>query len=348
MMHSYKAAEISTCLNHSRIVYVGDSIVRQQFFAALQLVRPNVDLTGEAHVNRKYVFNEENLTLEFWWDPYLNTTQDILKGTLPMIKPSLLVVGSGAWQMHYLGKDYFEQWKTGIDALFDSVYANSQVADAVLLGPVEVPQYDKLSEDRTATMTMQKIERMNAYLRQKEIEFVGNTKTPIGIPFVWNEISSHTTNITEDGLHFKQAITSLQAQIALNYRCNDQLDKKFPMGTTCCFTYPTPRWYQNIFFLLFLIWVPTGFFISTSTSGKQLSGYNSVRKLIDMSRFFHHQFSKETLPSYKSIECIVCIWIMCLVHVFRRSYTIIWKDPEEFQSYYIHWVSNWYSCSWYG
>lgn len=274
MMHTYKAPEISSCLSHSKIIYVGDSIARQQFFAALQLIRPNVDTSGEAHVNRKYVFSEEGLTMEFWWDPYLNetTTQAILKGESPNIKPSLLVVGSGAWQMHYLGRDYFDQWKTGIDMIFEAVETNSQVADALLLGPVEVPDYNVLSANRTATMTIEKIERMNNYLQEKQNGLNGNTMTPFVIPFVWNQISSTTTNVTEDGLHFNPSVTKLQAQIALNYRCNDQLDKKFPMGTTCCFTYPTPRWYQNVFFFLFLVWVPLGFFIITSTAaGKRVT-----------------------------------------------------------------------------
>lgn len=253
---------MSSCLQHAHVVYVGDSIVRQQFFAALQLVRPNVDTSGEAHVNRKYVFQQEQLTMEFWWDPYLNTTSQILNGTSPAMKPSLLVLGSGAWHMHHLGEDYFEQWKSSIDQVFESIQGH-RLADAVLLGPVEIPQFEKLSEDRRATMTMDKIEKMNDYLRYKQGK-VKNSKTRMGVPFVWNEIGAHLSNVTDDGLHFTKTVTSLQAQIALNYRCNDQLDKKFPMGTTCCFTYPRPKWYQNIFFLLFLIWVPTGFFVTTS------------------------------------------------------------------------------------
>ncbi|KAI7886893.1 10 TM acyl transferase domain found in Cas1p-domain-containing protein [Mucor mucedo] len=268
MMHSYKATDMSTCLSHSRVVYVGDSLVRQQFFAALQLVRPNVDTSGESHVHRKYVFNEEKLTMEFWWDPYLNTTE-ILKGTSPALKPSLLVVGTGAWQMHYLGKNYFEHFQSSMDSLFETVSTHS-IADAMLVSPVEIPQYDKLSPARRASMTIEKIKKMNDYLRHKQGEYV-DPKTRMGIPFIWNEIGAHLSNVTDDGLHFKQTVTSLQAQIALNYRCNDELDKKFPMGTTCCFTYPRPRWYQNILILLFLIWVPTGFFVSTATTSGSLT-----------------------------------------------------------------------------
>lgn len=265
MMHNYKTPEISDCLGHSRIVYVGDSIVRQQFFAALKIIKPSVDTAGEAHVNRKYVFNDEHLTLEFWWDPYLNETTDLLQGSLPSIRPSLMIVGSGAWQMHYLGDDYFEEWKKGINTILNAVQ-QTQVADAVLLSPVEIPQYEKLGANRTQTMTMEKINKMNDYLMDKQDQ-LGTLQTPLVIPFVWNEIGTHATNVTEDGLHYNPIVTSVQTQIALNYRCNDQLSKKFPMADTCCFTYPTPRWYQLAFMAFFLFWIPAGYLIRYTTSG---------------------------------------------------------------------------------
>ena len=265
MMHTYNTKEISSCLGHSRIVYVGDSIVRQQFFAALNLVKSGIPIEGENHTNRKFVFTEENLTMEFWWDPYLNatTTQDILQGNAHTTRPSLLFVGGGAWHMRYLKDDYYETWKTGIDTVLESVKKNAYVADALVLSPVEIPKYDLLTKERAETMTMEKIEKMNDYLQSRERELNGKTKTPFAIPFVWNEFS-RAADVTEDGLHFNPVISTLETQIALNYRCNDQLNKKFPMNTTCCYTYPTPTWYQGIIFLLFLVFTPVGLFLYTS------------------------------------------------------------------------------------
>ncbi|CEP13705.1 hypothetical protein [Parasitella parasitica] len=264
MMHTYKPPEITECLGHSRIVYVGDSIIRQQFFAALNLIKPGVDTAGEAHVNRKYVFNEQHLILEFWWDPYLNETTDLLQGNLPSTRPSLMVVGSGAWQMHYLGDDYFKKWKKGMDTIFNAVQ-QTDVADAVLLSPVEIPQYEKLGANRTQTMTMEKITKMNDYLMDKQDQ-LQTSQTPLVVPFVWNEVGAQATNVTEDGLHYNPLVTTVQTQIALNYRCNDHLSKKFPMNNTCCFNYPAPRWYQLAFMAFFLIWVPAGFLVKNTTS----------------------------------------------------------------------------------
>ncbi|KAI7900731.1 10 TM acyl transferase domain found in Cas1p-domain-containing protein [Cokeromyces recurvatus] len=252
MMHTYKSTEVSDCLGYSNIVYIGDSIVRQQFFAAVQLIRPNIDISGEPHVNRKYVFDKERITIEFFWDPYLNETR-IDK---PTGNPSLLVVGTGAWQMRYLGDDYFESWKASMNRVFNAAQS-SKIADALLVSPVEIPDYVHLSPDRTATITMDKIERMNSYL--KEFQSL-RAKTRIGIPFVWNQVSTSARNMTVDGLHYNDAITFIQTQIALNFRCNDQvLEKTFPMDHTCCFSYPFPKWYQILFIAFFFIYLPLGF-----------------------------------------------------------------------------------------
>ncbi|KAI8359828.1 10 TM acyl transferase domain found in Cas1p-domain-containing protein [Blakeslea trispora] len=260
MLHSYKAPEIQHCLSHARVVYAGDSIARQQFFAAVQLMRPNMDVSGEAHVNRKFVI--DGVTMEFWWDPYLNETQSLFGNHE---RPSLLVLGTGAWQMHYLGDNYFGEWKKSIDGVFGAMASSSALADAVLLSPVEWPDYDRLNQNRSTTMTTEKISKMNQYLKEKESQI--ESVTPFAVPFVWNKVSTDTPlDATEDGLHFNSAVTTAQAQIALNYRCNNQLDKKFPMSSTCCYDYPSPRWYQMFFMGLFLIWTPVGFLIKNSSA----------------------------------------------------------------------------------
>ncbi|KAI7856938.1 10 TM acyl transferase domain found in Cas1p-domain-containing protein [Circinella umbellata] len=267
MMHTYKPDEISSCLQHARILYVGDSIAREQFFSFARLIRDDIETAGPKHVDRKYEFNDQGLIFEFWWDPYLNAsrTSAMLKTTDPTIQPSLLVMGSGAWYMRYLDEDtYREDWQDAMDRIFDAVQRSSRVADAVILAPVEIPDYSLLSPEREETMSINKIDSMNAYLESKLAS--STPLTPMTIPFVWNDVSSTATNVTEDGLHFKQPVTAMQVQLALNYRCNDQLSKHFPMDSTCCYHYPIPKWYQCIFFIFFLIWAPIGLYISTNES----------------------------------------------------------------------------------
>ncbi|ORZ22085.1 10 TM acyl transferase domain found in Cas1p-domain-containing protein [Absidia repens] len=267
MMHTYKADEIATCLNHSRILYVGDSIMREQFYSMNRLTHP-LDIKGPLHVDRKYISEEYGLVYEFWWDPYINSTRtiDLLKGQDKTgDKPSLLVIGSGIWYERRLPDAIFlDEWKSAVDRVFDGVESSSSaIADTVMLSPVEIPQFNRLNADRQRLITLDKTTIMNNYLHQREQSL--QPKLPFAVAFAWNAIAASTVNITLDGLHYLSPVTTPQAQIALNFRCNHQLPKHYPISTTCCIAYPSPRWYQSIFFLLFLIWAPLGFFFIDNT-----------------------------------------------------------------------------------
>ncbi|KAI9302245.1 GDSL/SGNH-like acyl-esterase family found in Pmr5 and Cas1p-domain-containing protein, partial [Cunninghamella echinulata] len=261
MIHEYKPEEISTCLSHSRILYVGDSIMREQFYSMNRLTH-SFDIKGGLHVDRKYKSEKYGMTYEFWWDPYINQTRtmDLLKGKDQTgDKPSLLVIGTGVWYARRLAEDvYLEEWKQAVDRVFEGVETTDQIADTVLLSPVEIPQFNLLNPIRQKLITMDKITIMNNYLHQRELSL--QPKSPFATVFAWNSIAASTVNITKDGLHYLPPVTLPQAQLALNFRCNQQLPKHYPINTTCCMHYPAPYWYQNIFFIFFLIWVPLAFY----------------------------------------------------------------------------------------
>lgn len=286
MPHDYTPHEMSKCLNHSRVLYIGDSIMREQFTAMTSFI-PDMKLKRSGpskHSDRMYSSEKYGMSIELWWDPYLNQSR-----TLEMLnkdrgvfsedededdvdvvdddrrrRASLLIIGSGPWYMKNLGDRYFDDWKVAVDHVMDAVEKASHVADAVMLSPVEVPQYDLLSPERGDTITADKIHRMNTYLRGREQTLM--PKTPFVIPYVWNTVGSSTTNMTEDGLHYLSGVTSIQASLALNYRCNNELPKHFPFDTTCCTRYPTPSWLQIMLLVFFLIRVPIGYVLLNYTS----------------------------------------------------------------------------------
>ncbi|KAL0084043.1 10 TM acyl transferase domain found in Cas1p-domain-containing protein [Phycomyces blakesleeanus] len=260
MSHEYTPKEISTCLNHSRVLYIGDSIMREQYYSMAKLSR-DFKITGSLHIDRHMVFEELGMVYDFWWDPYLNSTRtiELLEGKSKEQKPSLLVMGSGTWHMRRLKKNYFKVWKPTMERVFKAVEKH-RIADTVLLSPVETPKYDLLWPPRFKTITAPKISQMNAYLKKREAEL--KTKVPFKITYVWNEIASTSNNATIDGLHFLQPVTKAQGLLALNFRCNQELPKTFPMDTTCCYTYPSPQWFQTVWFLVPLVWVPFCFLVA--------------------------------------------------------------------------------------
>lgn len=267
MAKKYGSNDINKCIGHSKVIYIGDSIMREQYYSMaefLNLQRPQVD---QIHNDQHAYSKEYDIDFQMWWDPYLNTSKtiELLEGNSET-KPSILILGSGVWYMRNTGTDYLRGWKEAVDRVFEGAIHHS-IADKVLLSPVEIVQRDLLIPERLKTLTMDKITIMNNYLRERESS-LQKPITPMVVPFVWNEIVTSSKNQTKDGLHFKEPVTKAQAQLALNYRCNEQLDKStFPIDNTCCYRYSTPLWYQNVIFLYFLVFVPIGFCV-LHASGK--------------------------------------------------------------------------------
>ncbi|KAI8071671.1 10 TM acyl transferase domain found in Cas1p-domain-containing protein [Gongronella butleri] len=266
MLHGYKSAETGTCLKHSRVLYIGDSVARQQFFEFARLLQPDLNTDGEKHSDRRFTFNEHDLVFEFWWDPFLNSTRSMelfqTAGRSPLgdERPSLLVVSVGMWHMRFLeSSSFYQDWRVAVDQVMSTVERTNQLADAVILAPVELPQEELLAPNRSA-ITVEKASAMNAYLRTRHTQI--KPKNPFAIPFAWNAIVAATPTATDDGLHYNDKVTAAQVQLALNYRCNDMRPKQFPFDSTCCMYYPKPLWYQNIMFLFFLLLVPLAFYLS--------------------------------------------------------------------------------------
>jgi hypothetical protein len=272
MAQTYGKKEMNDCLGHSRIIYIGDSIMREQFYAMTEFLRPIPNKPEALHRDQSYYSEEQDITFEMWWDPYLNTSRtiELLEAKGPeKDRPSLLIMGSGVWYMRRTGADYLRGWKQAVDRIFDGAL-DRRVADRIMLSPVEIVEYDLLIPERKKTLTFDKISIMNHYLKERAT-LLHNSVTPLVVPFVWNEIAASSRNQTIDGLHFKTPVTNAQAQLALNYRCNDDLKMKatsFPIDRTCCYTYPSPDWYQSAIFIFFLCFVPIGvsvmYFLSSS------------------------------------------------------------------------------------
>ena len=252
MAKTYRANDIAQCLEKTHVIYIGDSIMREQYYAMSGLLNIPKPERDAIHIDQKIHYTKKDITVEIWWDPYLNTTRtiDLLAGK-STIKPSLLVIGSGIWYMRRTGSNYLQLWKEAVDRVFDGAIHHS-VADRIMLSPVEIVERDKLIPIRNQTLTEPKIHIMNNYLREKESS-LHTLVTPLVVPFVWNEIVTSSTNQTVDGLHFKTPVTTAQTQLNLNYRCNQQIVKpSFPKRNHLLFCLPFTKMVSvYLVFLLF-------------------------------------------------------------------------------------------------
>ncbi|POW06795.1 hypothetical protein PSHT_10216, partial [Puccinia striiformis] len=268
MLHTYKPKTVGQCLAGRSVVFIGDSITRVLFYGALRTMDPSITPDGQAkHSDRTLKIG--GIEWRYVWDPFLNSTtwSEILSAhymsSLPSPtstskedlatknRPALLVVGSGLWFLGYdLGYRQLEQ-KSIIS--LTTRKSHSRIADEIY------PAFDKLNQARKQKMHPNEVKEMNAYTLQT---VDSNPSSPITIPTVMNLISQQAPSETEDGLHYSNKLSDIQARILFNLHCNDQVIKKFPLDKTCCFRYPTPNWIQIILLLFLLIWAPLGIYIN--------------------------------------------------------------------------------------
>ncbi|ORX39947.1 10 TM acyl transferase domain found in Cas1p-domain-containing protein [Kockovaella imperatae] len=111
--------------NKRRIVFIGDSTIRTLFGGFLrkiygpnrQIIEPNYK-----HSNQLYTLEDgdNTLTMEFWWDQFLNTSAitDLVSGQSDQPPVSLLVISSGLHQMRLLGDQWMTRWAEEVDNVF--------------------------------------------------------------------------------------------------------------------------------------------------------------------------------------------------------------------------------------
>ena len=291
MLHSYQTKDASTCLGSRQVVFIGDSVTRKLFFQFGQVIDNTLPTapTEDQQKHSDYSLGSgiAGTRLEFYWDPYLNTTntQNLLhppksaggtgnatEGTL-FDKPSLLVIGSGLWYLRYPESGGLSAWEAKIESTVDALTRDPKPADEVVLLPVEEVVPTKLSRERASSMQLPDIDAMNSDLFHRihppqsdssRLFPTQLTSLPISFPLVFNKMLDSTE--TNDGLHFSDKLVKMQANILLNLRCNDELPKVFPLDKTCCQAYPRSSYLQIMILALAVLWGPYTMFSGYQSS----------------------------------------------------------------------------------
>ncbi|KAL8347090.1 hypothetical protein RB601_003335 [Gaeumannomyces tritici] len=296
-MHEYSRDDFSDCLAGRRLVFVGDSTMRQLFLAAAKRLDP---VRADEERMRAFVSDNPRHDIDvaihgvrfiFIYDPWLNSTG--LAQELGDFRPgpggdssgsaALLMVGApGLWAARNGGDDYLDLFQRGIDTvrpyLADPIEPASASPDVsyrdlknhVLIAPVQVPRYRKLSPARAEVLTPSKIREMNGYL--------ASLPRPASsrVVFAYNQMTRPGTRraFEDTGLHVREALTERKIDIALNLRCNQGLVRRQPHVNreTCCVSYPTlARGQRLALFILAISALPVAFSLLLALRGASLS-----------------------------------------------------------------------------
>ncbi|KAI0313503.1 Cas1p-domain-containing protein [Amylostereum chailletii] len=277
MTHTYKPNDAQSCLKSRSIVFIGDSVTRKLFFqfanildSSLPVALPNDDAKHTDHA----LHAPSSIDISFFWDPFLNSThmQDILSPSVHSAsrkRPGLLVIGSGLWYLRYAeSSGGLPAWQAKMEFVLETLaHSKPQVAESIVVLPIEDIIEAKLSTERAATMLASDRDAMNSELYHRvhppspglEV-FPQKHDAPIVIPMVFNDMLDPSQ--TEDGLHFVDSLVRTQANILLNHKCNNELPKTFPLDKTCCRSYPQPSVLHLIVLALIVLWGPYSFILS--------------------------------------------------------------------------------------
>lgn len=288
-MYEYKQADISQCLHGHRLVFIGDSTVRQVFWAVAKKMGRHsfeeepLDAFELDHKAEDVEFESSGVRAKFIWDPWLNSTgleQELEKYEAQPSTDSredesaalILVGASGLWYARHGQANYFQDFRTSIDRVIphmDHALTENDTrhterhrpfdkpANLLLLSPVQDPMYQALSPAAKATLTFPKIHMMNEYLKQASSHSSADV--------IWSYSLMTGTGdeeYTADGIHVVQSIAELKADILLNLRCNgDAATRGYPYNRTCCNNYKRPNVIQLATLVMGLFVLPALLFL---------------------------------------------------------------------------------------
>ena len=268
-MHNYGSQDTKTCLEHHKLIFVGDSSVRSLYWATRRKLNPRLaheeSTTAGRHADLSYS-DSDGVDVAFYWDPYLNTSRlyhEVQRSTngqaVSPTGPSwTIIIGGGLWHARHLADsavprlqgslDRIARWSNVTDIALAQRPDN---ASPLLLLPIQPLQYEALDKARAETMTPSRIESLNDILKH----FAGDSNIPVAWAFA-RMTEGHPTAFDPSGLHVTEAVVDKMVDLILNRACNNAVmgKRKYPRDTTCCFTYPEANTVRTLFSTSTLLW----------------------------------------------------------------------------------------------
>lgn len=269
LLHKYNARGIESCLQCKRLLLVGDSAIRQIYWAIAGKLdhqkASKSSLSAEKHGNLR--FDHGCVRIEFLWDPFLNSTS--LKTELERYQlrtestnsthVAAMLVGTGLWQAKNSGPRFLSDFEHSVDSVASFLPHNAidsnmvplppkarkRLQDLVVFAPVSMPIQSRLDATRATTMTPERINALNEYLQHAA------TRDAFDVLWSFSLMTfERPSAYKEDGYHVTENVANRQADIFLNMRCNGEpaLDH-YPFDKTCCKLQPVANRVQYLLIL---------------------------------------------------------------------------------------------------
>lgn len=316
LMHEYNQRDIHECLYNRKLVFIGDSTTRQIFWAVAKKMdrqKAERNIAENLARDKKHMdleFEVYGVTLQFIWDPWLNSTgldRELKKfSAVPVSEPTgasgespaLLLLGApGLWFALHNQENYMRDFRDAVERVIpymdhasggnrdtkpQSFNARQGSPNFLLMAPIQVPQYEYLSPARAATITPEKIDLMNDFLQQ------ASAYSDADIVWSYNLMTyDGKAQYEESGIHVVDNVARAKADVLLNIRCNAGLaSSKYPFDRTCCSNYTSPNLWQWSFMVAGMLVLPICLWLRKSHFAWLRHFLPSVKTLTPLAIFF--------------------------------------------------------------
>uniref|UniRef100_A0A3B3VGH8 N-acetylneuraminate (7)9-O-acetyltransferase n=1 Tax=Poecilia latipinna TaxID=48699 RepID=A0A3B3VGH8_9TELE len=237
MMHKYKSNDAITCLSEKRVVFAGDSRIRQLFYSFVKIIKPETTEDGNK---------------DFLWYPEANNSMKdrVMSWTHEAAaKPDVVILGAATWsiKLHSGSSETLQQYRANLTAI--AVHLDKLAEHAEIYWVLQDPVYeDTLSENRKM-ITNQQLDLYN----QAATEVLNSSKysgrSRVKLLAAARQAALETIVNSDDGLHLPEGTRNVGAMVLMNSLCNKLLR---PIDGSCCQTISPPNLIQKLSACFFL------------------------------------------------------------------------------------------------
>ena len=260
LIHPYRKSDVDECFKASKIVLIGDSTVRQLYWALFRKIKGRLDEEGKqgSPVHTSLLFlPSSGASLEFLWDPFLNNTDlspharaaATTQSTSKLLhNASLVIVGGGLWHAKHLGDSYLQQFEGSVEKIVYNMCLNEtplgkldngltmtgESKKLLLFTPVPDPSYAKLNESHAHGLTPDRINLLNEALKRR------SETSELHVAWSHSLMARHREDAYDtSGVHVTDIVADRMVDVLLNVKCNTALSikKRYPKDNTCCQEY---------------------------------------------------------------------------------------------------------------
>ncbi|KAJ9663814.1 hypothetical protein H2198_000574 [Neophaeococcomyces mojaviensis] len=250
-LHQYDEVSTAKCLSERMLQFVGDSTVRQVFWAtAYKLGGEKArEESKNAPKHANLVYQSHGVSLQYRWDTFLNKSEtlDLLQDLhdqpqprsggdhvdFPQADTAAIVLSSGLWHARYSGTEFAEEYKRVMETAASRIplrnTTSTTLGSPVIVLPPPVLNHDWLNPERAATLTEPRMSRI--------LQILASTEQSSTIDVAWSTRAMSENNaaaLMNNGLHVTTDLAAHQTEILLNKICNNKLFEYTNKASSMC------------------------------------------------------------------------------------------------------------------